>query len=34
VEEKIDRFSFDNRFFSRELDRVDAVEFLVRAGSH
>ena len=34
VEEKIDRFSFDNRFFSRELDRVDAVEFVVRAGSH
>jgi hypothetical protein len=34
VEEKIDRFSFDNRFLDGERDRIDAVEFLVRAGAH
>jgi hypothetical protein len=31
MEEKIDRFSFDNRFLDGELDRIDAVERLVRA---
>src|SRR5438128_8720487 len=31
MEEKIDRFSFGNRFLGGELDRIDAVECLVRA---
>src|SRR5579864_970606 len=31
MEEEIDRFSFGNRFLRAELDRIDAVERLVRA---
>src|SRR3954468_2842025 len=31
MEEKIDPFSFGNRFLCGELDRIDAVECLVRA---
>jgi hypothetical protein len=31
VEEKIDAFGFGNRFLCGELDRIDAVECLVRA---
>src|SRR5215467_7543704 len=31
MEEKIDAFSFGNRFLCGELDRIDAVECLVRA---
>src|SRR5262249_43260300 len=31
MKEKIDPFSFGNRFLCRELDRIDAVECLVRA---
>src|ERR1700691_3834888 len=30
MEEKIDPFSFGNRFLGGELDRIDAVECLVR----
>jgi hypothetical protein len=31
MEEKIDCFSFDNRFLDGEFDRIDAVERLIRA---
>ena len=31
MKEKIDRFSLGNRFVGGELDRIDAVERLVRA---
>jgi hypothetical protein len=34
MEEEIDRFSLANRFLDGERDRIDAVEFLVRAGAH